>query len=106
MGASTGRLFIFMPTRSQINTYIQNNQTRIRNYIESLVDGEGGFTQIKRLDNRDDAQVHVYEGPFGKGYSIVLTAIEGEDVYNRSFHFGPESRPSDTGWVLYKEDWI
>ena len=48
----------------------------------------------------------MYEGPFGTGWLVLVTATEGEDVYNRRIHFGPESRPDDTGWVLYEEELI
>jgi hypothetical protein len=93
-----------MPTRTQINTYLQNNKDRIISYIDGLRDGEGNYSQIKKLDSRDDAAVHVYNGPNGKGFSIVLEATEGSDLYRRSFHFGPEDRPTDTGWQLQIDD--
>ncbi|RLI55064.1 MAG: hypothetical protein DRP09_10920 [Candidatus Thorarchaeota archaeon] len=92
-----------MATRSQITTWFQDHRDQVITFVKNNKDGPN-FRQIKRLEDRTDAQVHVYGGPLGHGWSVLVKATEGEDVYNRIVHFGPEDRPDDSGWVLYQDD--
>lgn len=91
-----------MPTRAQIVNWYQDNKDKIQNYMETHKLGDL-YQQVKKYEDRDYVDVHVYYGPRGKGYVIQVRADELPDQYNRWVHFGEEGRPDDSGWVLVVE---
>jgi NurA-like 5'-3' nuclease len=93
-----------MATRTQINTYLQNNREQLEAIQEDWKALYRKYRQYKRGELHEALEIHEYVRPDGGvGYVAFLHAEEGADHYIRTFHIGNEPRPALTAWSLVIE---
>lgn len=62
----------------------------------------GQYAQERPTTHPDGTvtECHVYDGPSGKGYCLILRATDGGKTYLRVLHEGPEAhRDAHDAWV-------
>ena len=74
-----------MATRSQIDTFYTTYKDQIISLVTGDMDGTR-YKQIKKLQDRNDAQIHVYEGI--KGTNRVIAGLFMRVTYDSN---GPDN---------------
>ena len=89
--------------RATADSNFTSNKSDIESAQDSYYLSNDKYEQKLEGDVIGASEIHVYDGPDGKGYNVILKAIENDDDYLKNINYSHGGSSEEGLWQQIQE---